>query len=343
MLGHSLQKSHGLKEEHDMGRIITPDDPRFPQPTVRFEGLFAGRAIDYKGRVKRSFGFIVPNKNLIVDLGLDRLGGYGGAAGLGVSSGFMYMLLGTSTTPPTVNDTAMASFGVNVASPGVTQRLSGNSGAPDYYGWCRGRWTSAIGGATGNWTNIAISSSATNAANSLRSSALIVDNGGNPTTFPVLADEQFEGYWELRAYVNLADTTYTINVGSTSTNCTQRPSYVQGNQVPSSLIGDYSAFSWLDGGAIRSTGVLGPITGGMTGLIVDGHYPVFQVSGPYTPGSYEQLYAASSGPTQAVGTFKGISRQANSGIGFQTLFDPPITKNNTESLTYYQKFTWARR
>ena len=145
-------------------------------------------------------------QNIITNLGLDAVGATGTAAD------WSRMLLGTGTATPAVTDTALQVFGVNVVASAGTSSY-GNSGVSPYYGWHRKVWTSAVGGATGNWTEIGISNQNTNG--NLRSRALILDNMGNPTTFPVLADEQFQGTYELRQYVPLADNPASITLSGT--------------------------------------------------------------------------------------------------------------------------------
>ena len=325
-------------------RIITPGDPGFyinKNNYLELEfgaktgvaGFFGGRALK-GGRVMREFGFEVDNPNLLTDIGLNALSG-----DASVPANFIRMHLGTGTTPPAFSDGQLTNFGVSVqnANPGTSG--TGNGGSPNYYGWRRYVWTSTIGGATGNWTEIGISSSNTNTAGALRSHALILDNSANPTVFPVLADEQFQGYYELRCYPYLTDDVRTVNVGGVPHDVVTRVANAGSWIFPPV---DIPSFNWF-GNAFAHNGVLGAVTGAPSNGIVNGQYPALTPAA-YSSGNLYRDYKLQLSPSQWVATFRGWSQTAAGGnIFHQHHFDPAIVKTNVESMIFNLRHSWARR
>lgn len=324
-------------------RIITPEHPEFYINRKRYieietdvrtavAGFFGGRALK-NGRVTREFGFATDNPNLLTDIGLNGLSGAASSP-----PGFLYMQLGTGTTPPATTNGQLQSYGLSIG--GAVLDGSGNGGAPNYYGWRRWSWTSAIGGATGNWTEIGISSSNANTPGALRSRALILDNSANPTVFPVLADEQFQGYYEFRVYPSLVDDTRVVNVGSTPHDVVTRAATV-GNWVAPN-IATSSSFEWF-GVSLAHNGVLGAVTANPSNPLVNGQYPNL-VGAAYGSGNLYRDYSLSLSPTQWAMTFRGWSQNASGGlIHHQHRFDPAIVKTNTESMIFNVRHSWARR
>lgn len=277
--------------------------------------------------------------NLITNMGMDSLAG---------APNFTHMHLGTGTTAPAFTDTALAVFGVNVVN-GVSGQAYGVAATAPYYGWTRVTWTSSVGGATGNWTEIGVSNQNTNGG--LRSHALIVDGGGNPTTFPVLADEQFQGVYEFRVYLPTSDAPATIDLSGTPYDTITRPLRATGLVwAPDAIIGDTpgsagiwqpsvgpqydSNCSWYSGGlsAATATQPLGThVSSGDTSMI----------AAAYTPGNFYRDYGVNFGSGVSVGVVQTLKLMLYQGA-LQVNYDPTITKLSTELIRHNQRISWAR-
>ena len=323
-----------------MGSIITPGHPNFHIHKRNYREIEAvlptvGVCGHYRiERIKPDFGIIgsLEFPNLITDLGLDTLGGV---------FNWIRCHLGTGTATPHPTDVSLSSFGVNVqaANPSMT---NGNSGTPDYYQWGRYTWLSAIGGATGNWTEIGISDQNTNG--NLRSRALILDQFGNPTTFTVLSDEQIQVFYEFRTYLKLTDTLSTISVSGVDYNTITRPTSVQYiTQQPL----DSGFAPWMTNGqSFPYSGNIGIVTGEPTGAL-SGTAPT--ALSAYTNGNFYRDSTTTAGAGTATGTWR--SRQIGSVSGmrsFQIQYDKVaggggIVKGAAQQLILNQRSSWARR
>lgn len=328
-----------------MSKIITPGSPHFNihrrryheinvATRARVEGIFTCRAIKPGVGVVREATF----KNLITNKGLDSLGA--------ATCSFSRMHLGTGTTAPAVTDTALGTFGVNVQASNPTT-VDGNSGSPDYYVWCRGTWTSTVGGATGTWTEIGISNQNTNG--NLRSHALILDGGGSPTSFPVFADEQFQGTYELRIYFDNTDDARSVNISASSFTATTRrlratepgSNILSGSNRNPFFFGTGNFHSWYSGGLAATTASTptGSISSSGTSSVT---------VGSYSNGTYQLDTAFRWGSGVAVSSsLRTVALRSQGDIGaycgsVQVEYNPVIKKLTTEELILNQRRTWAR-
>lgn len=322
-----------------MSKIIIPGHPHFnihkrnyleietAPVRIGVSGHFTMRAIKPGFGVVRELSF----DNLITNLGLNAMGS---------SCSFARMHLGTGTTPPSPTDTALSVFGVNVSDANPTYTQSSNSGAPDYYGITTQTWTSPVGAATGNWTEIGISSG--NSNGNLRSRALIVDANGDPTTFTVLADEQFQGSYTTRTYMPLTDDVRSVTLGPITYDAMTRAANIQraGSGVTHSSVQIFAMNQLL----AASTGAA---------PVVTGTYPTGGISGAsgiVTLGSYgtDNYYRDTeirfgSGVLVASGIRTFTMRNNVSDHWFNVEYNPTITKLTTEELIINQRTSWARR
>lgn len=334
-----------------MSRIIIPGETPFyiarrryveveSTVSVGVEGFFTGRAIKPGVGVTREFGMRVPTKNLLTNLGMDALGGS--------SPGFTFLHLGTGTNPPEVTNTGLGNFGVSITSGTDT---AGNSGEPPYYAYRSITWSSTVGGATGNWTEIGVSSQTTNGG--LRSRALIQDHLGQPTVFPVQSDEQFQGTYEFRLYPFMEDFPAEITLGSSTYNTVTRVlnaasssgvgAWLPGIRAsvpsfsPSSTISG-ARHAWYSGGLADQTAPipLGSTVGAQNNANTStGHYT-------YQAGSFQLDFFVRSGSGASVGQLKTQRITLNSG-SLQVEYDPVINKLSTEEVIHNQRVSWARR
>lgn len=303
--------------------------------TAKVSGHYSLKAVHPVHGVMREVSF----SNLLTDLGLDALG---------VNCSFSRMHLGTGNTPPNVLDTGLANFGVAITTnPSST---TGLVATPPYYGWQRLVWTSSVGGATGVWTEIGISNQNTNG--NLRSRALILDGGGNPTSFPVLADEQFIGTYEFRFYPMDTDTPASIDLSGTPYDTVTRASAVitagnVGQPVPNVSNSNTNSMMWglspsnISGSAF--TGGLAVVTAVSPSGSFANNTSDSATLGSYTSGNYYRDHSCRfSGSRANNGAIRTFTVRPNTG-GVQVEYDPTVAKTSSEELIINQRFYWARR
>jgi len=310
---------------------------------VGLEGWYTLRARRRSGRVTRERTFKVeacrelpPFHNLITNLGLDRFGS------APANSLYIRCHVGTGTATPSVTDTQLQTFLAAVSTSNPTTAIA-NSGPPDYYSYRTFTWTSSIGAlGNNNLTEIGISGQSTNGL--LFSRELIRDSGGNPTAFPISADEQLEVTYELRIYPNLTDVPATVMVGSNSHDTITRPMLVNNTGFWGPLQVASGVANAARGGAAGTnrahSGDLVPYTDSLpSGSLGDASSGA---TAPYTNGSFYRDVSN----TWNISTGNGNIRVVTVGFGcaaFQVRYDPVITKTNTQVLTLHQRISWARR
>lgn len=295
---------------------------------IGVEGHYTIRAIKPGRGVVREISF----PNLLTNLGMDALGS---------SPTFIRMHLGTGTAAPDVTDTQLAAFGVNVVN-GMPSVSAGTSGSSPHFGFCRLVWTSSVGGATGTWTEIGVSNQ--NTTGGLRSRALILDGGGNPTSFPVLSDEQFSGVYEFRVFAPASDAKENIALSGTSYDTTTRALDVTGNAWHPPIADGLPIFQiGSAGGDARCwTGGLGSVTdvipqgsnlGNRSGVVTDA----------YGAGNHYFDSGARWGSAAGVGQVRTVSLKLRGGGAFQIEYSPTFTKLTTEEFIHNQRVSWARK
>ena len=309
--------------------------------SVGVEGYYTLRARRRSGRVTREHTFkadreVGPFHNLVTTLGMDRLGSER------AQNVYARCHVGTGTATPSITDVQLANFLASVQNGAGTQ-TQGNSGDSPYYGWRRMVWTSAIGAHGNNiLTELGISAQQTDGL--LFSRELIRDSIGNPTSFPISSDEQLEVTYELRFYVPLVDATGTITIGSITHDVTTRARMattgLNGWAPVSGNTNNFAATS----GTIDSTlytGALGAITDNEPGGSRNGHTTSVSTSA-YTNGNFYRDHSQTFGPPLGIGSNMSCTF-ATFASKFQTEFDPPIAKTDTQTLILHHRVSWARR
>ena len=308
------------------GRFMDIDTPSTPPCGV--EGWFTLRAIR-RGRVVRERTF----KNLITDLGLDKLSG-------NASNCFQYFQAGIGTATPSVLDTTLANYiaGFGNTTSAYTSGASGTPGSAGYYLWTRVTGTSSIGAfGNNNLTEVGVGSQL--ATGNLYSRALILDGMGAPTTFPIASDEQLQITYEARLYPPSTDTLATVTVGASSFDTVTRPYRVNsqwgfdGHSVTYSFFGtaNYSNAHNI------STQAIGSQTATLSGLSSSTNYS----NTSYTNGNHYRDGGGVFG-TSVVGTFKTFVYQTGA-TWWQVGYTPDIVKTNIQELRLNQRVSWARR
>lgn len=281
----------------------------------------------------RTYG---PFKNIITDIGLNRL------AGASDSWGFFYT--GTGTGIPAAGDTNLFTYrAVSNSIVGSVTNTAGSS--PDYWTQSTKTLRFAAGVSTGNITEVAVGWFNGNPANAIFSHALIVDGGGTPTTITVLADEFLDITYTFRIYPPIVDTTGTTVIAGVNHNYIVRASRLPWlNSAGALLTGGWSG-NVVSGRSLVYTGDIGAMTSIPAGTSMGVNAATF---GTYTPGSYTLNINTPYGLTE--GNLVGGIRSTKTGLinvsgilEFQTQFDPKIPKDNTKILTFTHSITWARR
>ena len=319
-----------------MGRIITPGHPDFhihkrnyielePPPAVtRVEGWYTLQRIKPGHGVIQELSF----PNLITDFGMNALGG---------NYSPTYIHVGTSTTPPANSNTSLGAFGASFNTSGGDDGAYANSGPPDYYAHKKVVKKSAIGGATGNWTEIAVSTQA--ATGNIYSRALILDSGGNPTTFTVLADEQMQASYELRHYPVFVDDTRAVTISGVSKDTITR-------------VCNASNWSWLSWSEARMFHFFQcmPYTGNINASAISGAPAGSSLAGgsvaraAYGSNNFYRDATATWDAGSATGTHRTyVWANDWSGALFQVQYDTAIVKGATQQLIMNQRYSWARR
>jgi len=181
---------------------------------------------------------------------------------------------------------------------------------------------------------------------------LIRDNLGNPTSFPVLSDEQFEGTYELRFYAPESDVVADISLSGVPYTTTTRPLRVTtagGGWAPSVTTGDSDGHFYPLAGQMSSpsncaamSGDLGEVTASNPSATLVGDGATSLLVGSYVPGSYQRDYGIRFGPGVAVGSIN-VLRLICKMTAWQVKYHTPVNKLATEEFIHNQRFSWARR
>jgi hypothetical protein len=282
--------------------------------SVGLEGRFRLTATKRDGS-HRSTGWF---DNLILNNGLNVMG-----SGNPISQ----CMVGTGNTAPAVTDTQLQT---RIAS--TTNIVSATHGVDltDNF---------AEGVATGDLQEVGVGNSNT----SCFSRALIQDTLGDPTVFPVAADETLDVQYELRVYPKVTDTVTTITLDGIDYEFTIRPQTFN--------LWDWSFYvRFLNSLGMRVLGWTGPTSYGVVssfGTYVQAIAGTSQNGGThetvsYVNGSHEVIRTHIWGLTAGNVDIEGFMVTTACGY-WKMLVDPPIPKRSTKILTLNFKLSWARR
>jgi hypothetical protein len=212
-----------------------------------------------------------------------------------------------------------------------------NSGTSPYYGITTIQFQFAIGGATGNLSEVGIGTTSTQ----LFSRALILDGGGSPTTITVLSTEALYVTYSLRQYVPLTDVTGTITLNAINyaytlraANATQSFAWAIFNGGDSPTLNQAQAFS----------GAIGAITGSPAGSVSNASSVSTTA---YSNGSFVRNVSATWGLTAGnfgaggIPAILAIFGGSQSRGDYQIGFSPAIPKDGTQVLTMNFQLAWA--
>lgn len=310
-------------------------------------GIFKKIEVLKGGAVEREYN---PFNNIILDSGLVNLGNTGDS--------FRYMFVGASNVEPLPTDNSLGNrFG------GSSQNSSPNYMQGDWY-WDAVEsyisttfiFTFPVGSTTGNVSEIGVGPSSNGTG--LTSKALVRDEMGNPTTIPVLSDEQLRVTYEARMYVDVSDvvqefdgTTVTVrpaNLGISSGDSggrhwnfwTVRPS--GSSNTPPFDSPQFSSTSSSQSRLRLYTGGIGSVNGEPSGLFANLNANDL-ITKTYSPGTLEMLHRLVLPPsvgnnTQGIGSIL----VASGGTVWQVGFSPNLAKDSLKRLEYEFSFSWGR-
>ena len=150
--------------------------------------------------------------NMVTDSGLD-------AKGTAIMS--LNCVVGTSNVPIAEGTTTLGN-GVAVQNTIVETTYGVNTAVTDMYGWRRGVYRFSAGTATGNLTEVALTSSGNTPSSPIFCGSLFKDNLGNPIVVSKQSDELLDVTYEVRMYAKITDDTYVVTVNGVDHTFTTR-------------------------------------------------------------------------------------------------------------------------
>lgn len=293
-------------------------------------------------RVKHDTGFF---DNLITDVGMNRVGTVNTPS---ISSIAAFRLLcgrfvvGSGSAAPAFTDTALVA---PVAFASADPVLDSESSS-----YTRGWYEITVrhqfgqGQAAGNLSEIGIQH--TSASGPLWSRALILDGAGNPTTITVLAEEFLTCYYTLRIMIPLEDAVFNIDVdydddGIVPTVVTARP-LMANSSSPYQGWGLKTAVTSVSGNLqFYSGGLAVPTASSPLGSPIGSKTTTFTAV-PYVTDSHQRFLTRTNGLNEHNSeTLRTAHLEALMGA-WQVEFDPPLQKNNTQTMQLTFGYSWAR-
>lgn len=277
--------------------------------------------------------------NLILDSGLNRMGSGPCAT---------HCKVGNSSVEPQVSQTALGNQTAQTSDIG--SEMIGGDAVGNLYGLVRRVYRFGKGVATGNLSEVGIGW-----ADGLFSRALIKDNDGNPITVTVLADEEFDVVYELRAYAPTTDSTVNTVIAGTPRTFTIRPCGV--NNSPTVGSWGYALALLMSEGVTQaghprnSIGALGsnaslagrgdPTPGGT--FVVDATAITYAFTdGGYVNNTYRRMLRATWASDRGSVPFGGFMFTTLGGV-WQAVVTPVIEKDSSKVYTTDIVISWARK
>lgn len=298
---------------------------------IALEGRFRFVAVRPDGarRVLSDWG-----KNLILDGGLNRLG-TGGAFGT--------CRVGSGNSAPSFTQTTLDT--PVAASTSVQSQQSGTA-VDNTYAWVRRTFRFPAGQAAGNLSEVGVGWES-----GLFSRALIKDDLGDPTTITVLADEVLDVSYEIRAYPNLSDQEFTVNISGVDYEFTVRPIALNGDLTSGGWA--TAIYTLISAGATQLHGnglsavsynvgtTLAAVTAnGLNGSQLYNGTPSYPTA--YSNNSLERQCRNSYALNEGTTPFAGFLFRTACGL-YQAVVSPPIPKDSTKTFSLDFTISWGRR
>ena len=301
------------------------------------EGIIKLEVIKEDGTLKEAAGLNTPFYNLITDVGLDYVSGTES-----ITSATCYCRVGTSSTPPTVSDTALGSQTGSVSNLGALTNSVQYLTKP-YYSKHQVVYTFNVGSVSGNLTEIGFFTSSSDGT--MWSRALIKDSNGNPTTLTLLATEQLKVTYTVIRYIPASLTgSFTLNTNGTNStiNYTITPANISNfaNVWYEGYCGITAMYIFA-----RETDILGPVSSVPDGSYSgESSYPLPYVNGSFYRDSTTVFPVSSTTFKSGIGSFTfwiGTSG-ADYNTGYQCSFSPKIMKTSSQTLNIGIRVSWGR-
>lgn len=287
--------------------------------------------VSRNGEVTKDSGWM---DNLILNNGLNLIETAPGGA-------FVHMSLGTGTTEPANNQTALIS---PVASYYASVVTAESSGSPAYTGSLTLRSVFPQGSVVGIIGEIGIGP-VENGIN-LFSRSLIKDSSGNSTTITVTALDQITVYYKLSSTPPLTSSTGSVVISGVTYGYTIRVAGISSYFVGSNL--GPGRFRLSRSPSFYAAGCSFPTDRtdyAMTGTNIDAPLQSTITYDEYVVGSYA-IGSNITVPVESGNHASGIQGMSighdPSGVYYQVLFSAPIPKTNTTVLTLMFRTSWSR-
>ena len=293
-------------------------------------------------RVKRDTGFF---DNLITDVGMNRVGivTTGAADSMGAFSVLCgRFVVGSGSATPAFTDTALVAPVAFASADSVLDSQSSSYERGWYEMTVRHQFRQ--GQAAGNLSEIGIQH--TSASGPLWSRALILDGAGNPTAITVLPSDFLTCYYTLRIMIPQDDAVFNIDVDYDDDGVV--PTVVTARPLNADRSG--SADGWgLQTASISSRAYLQFYSGGLAvptataplGSAI-GNQPSTFTAVPYVTDSHQRFLTRTNGLNEH-NSQELRTAQLDALMGsWQIEFDPPLQKNNTQTMQLTFGYSWAR-
>lgn len=298
---------------------------------AQHEGIIGMQVRKISGLIVRELKF----HNLITNAALEILGTRNNS---GIATETNTCRVGTGSTPPAPTQTSLVSPVGTSSTAGVT-KSSGNSGSDPYYYRLVREYVFNPGQATGNLAEIGFFSLYSSPSNLMGSRALILDELGNPTTLTVLPDEYLYVTYEIRVHVgSLADVQTSIVLGSETYDVNIRKLGVAQNDG-----------LWTTGRSPWITSPYQVTNSDAQPAVTESFLPSGVSAGsgnvqPYVSGTMRRSVSCVYSPTvgNVAGGIRMLSVTGSGWQGFSLLFDKPIPKDNTKTLSFMFTTQWGR-
>ena len=333
--------------------ILLPKKPQIITHRPKLRGWYRLRVRREDGSVRLDTGWF---PNLITNAGLDQLGYYStNITSYNIPYIAWAFFVCTGNTAPDYTDTVMTSLvsGAYSQYGFLGSGVVASSATPPTITWS-GTASFPAGSATGTlaevgngyYITLPSSNPGTDGTYQLFSHALIVDGSGNPTTITVLSNEQLDVSYQLQEVIDTTIQTGSLTIGGTTYSLQWLPYVGVGFNAPMSVTwtGIGSANSGNGAGIAVYTGPIGanintpPSGTGSRGGSVTMSYATYTSGNYYADGTWSATIDDWN-VTDGIGAM--IIR--SSGIhSYQIGFTPSIPKTNFYSMTFTNRFAWAR-
>lgn len=314
---------------------------QLPTPTISGKYRMVVSRDSSLNEITHDTGFF---PNLITDVGMNRIG----TVNTNTDDALVVFnalcgrfVVGSGSRVPEFSDTALQ----NVVAYAHTSPLKDSQSSSYSRGYSEivVRHRFPQGAAAGNLSEIGIQH--TSSSGPLWSRALILDGNGEPTTITVLESDFLTCYYTLRIMIPQDDAVFNTSVE------------VDGVDIPTAITirpmstnSPYSATGWgLQTGISGNYGVCRGYTGGLStptaytplgDMVPWSGSPIFSLV-PYVQGSFQRFFGITAGLTGLNGELRTLTFGAGMG-NWQMEFDPPLQKNNTQTMGLTFGYSWAR-